>query len=37
MFDLNEEIVRRRRATNTAWNWNVGLAAPLCCAGSGLK
>lgn len=28
MFDLNEEIVRRRRAAGIAWNWNVGLAAP---------
>ena len=28
MYDLNEEVVRRRRASGTAWNWNVGLAAP---------
>jgi para-nitrobenzyl esterase len=32
MFDLNEAVVRRRRADGVAWNWNVGLAAPLCCA-----
>lgn len=32
MFDLNEAVVRRRRANGVAWNWNVGLAAPLCCA-----
>ena len=24
-------VVRRRRAAGIAWNWNVGLAAPLCC------
>jgi para-nitrobenzyl esterase len=29
MFDLNEEVVRRRRAAGIAWNWNVGLAAPV--------
>lgn len=29
MYDLNEEVVRRRRAAGIAWNWNVGLAAPL--------
>lgn len=29
MFDLHEEIVRRRRvAGDTPWNWNVGLASP---------
>lgn len=28
-FDLQEEVVRRRRAEgSTPWNWNVGLAAP---------
>jgi len=32
MFDLNEAVVRRRRADGVAWNWNVGVAAPLCCA-----
>lgn len=32
MFDLNEAVVRRRRADGVAWNWNVGLSAPLCCA-----
>jgi para-nitrobenzyl esterase len=30
MFDLNDAVVRRRLAAGTvAWNWNVGLAAPL--------
>ena len=29
MYDLNEAVVRRRRAAGMAWNWNVGLAAPL--------
>lgn len=29
MFELQESVVCRRRARgNTAWNWNVGLAAP---------
>jgi len=28
-FDLNEEVVCRRRAAGIAWNWNVGLAAPI--------
>ena len=32
MFDLNETVVRQRRADGVAWNWNVGLAAPVCCA-----
>jgi para-nitrobenzyl esterase len=28
MFELNEEVVRRRRAAGTApWNWNVGIVA----------
>lgn len=30
MFDLHEEVVRRRRAAkDIPWNWNVGIAAPL--------
>ena len=30
MFELNDEVVRRRRAVGTVpWNWNVGVAAPL--------
>jgi para-nitrobenzyl esterase len=30
MYELNEAVVCRRRAAGTqAWNWNVGLAAPL--------
>lgn len=30
MFELNDEIVQRRRAAgNVPWNWNVGMAAPL--------
>ncbi len=30
MFAFNEEVVRRRRAAgDVAWNWNVGVAAPL--------
>src|SRR5205823_4031508 len=29
MYELNEEVMCRRRATGAlAWNWNVGLAAP---------
>jgi para-nitrobenzyl esterase len=28
MFELHEEIMRRRRAANIGWNWNVGVAAP---------
>ncbi|MFO1013461.1 MAG: carboxylesterase family protein [Caulobacteraceae bacterium] len=29
-YDLQEEVVRRRRARgDTPWNWNVGLAAPV--------
>lgn len=29
MYELNEEVVCRRRASgNIAWNWNVGLASP---------
>jgi para-nitrobenzyl esterase len=29
MFELNEEVVARRRASgDTAWNWNAGVAAP---------
>jgi len=29
MYELNEEVVCRRRANGTiAWNWNVGLVAP---------
>lgn len=29
MFDLNEEVVRRRRAQgDTPWNWNVGVVSP---------
>jgi para-nitrobenzyl esterase len=29
MYDLNEQIMCRRRATGAiAWNWNVGLASP---------
>ena len=29
MYELNEEVMCRRRATGTiAWNWNVGLASP---------
>jgi len=29
MYELNEEVVRRRRARgDTPWNWNIGLAAP---------
>lgn len=29
MYDLNEEVVRRRRAQgDTTWNWNVGVVAP---------
>jgi para-nitrobenzyl esterase len=29
MYDLNEQVMCRRRATGKiAWNWNVGLAAP---------
>ncbi len=29
MFELNEEVICRRRANgNIAWNWNVGLASP---------
>lgn len=29
MYDLNEQVMCRRRATGTiAWNWNVGLASP---------
>ncbi|MCM8731641.1 MULTISPECIES: carboxylesterase/lipase family protein [unclassified Hephaestia] len=29
MFELNEEVVRRRRAANQPWFVNVGVAAPL--------
>lgn len=30
MFELHEEVVRRRRAAgDLAWNWNVGIAAPM--------
>jgi para-nitrobenzyl esterase len=30
MYELHEEVVRRRRASgDQAWNWNVGLAAPI--------
>lgn len=28
MFELHEEVMRRRRAANIGWNWNVGVAAP---------
>jgi para-nitrobenzyl esterase len=29
MFEWNEEVVAKRRASgDTAWNWNVGIAAP---------
>lgn len=29
MFELNEEVVRRRRAVgDTPWNWNVGVVSP---------
>ena len=29
MFELNEQVVCRRRASgDVAWNWNVGLASP---------
>ncbi len=29
MYELNEEVVARRRASgDTAWNWNVGIASP---------
>jgi para-nitrobenzyl esterase len=28
MFALHEEVVRRRRAHDIAWNWNVGLWSP---------
>ena len=29
MFELNEEVMCRRRASGSApWNWNVGLASP---------
>jgi para-nitrobenzyl esterase len=29
MYELNEQVVCRRRATgSTAWNWNVGLVSP---------
>jgi len=29
MYELNEEVMRRRRAAgNAPWNWNVGLASP---------
>ncbi|HLK64379.1 MAG TPA: carboxylesterase family protein [Bryobacteraceae bacterium] len=29
MYELNEEVVSRRRASgDTAWNWNAGIAAP---------
>jgi para-nitrobenzyl esterase len=28
MYELNEEVVRRRRAVEIAWNWNVGIASP---------
>jgi len=29
MYELHEEVVRRRRARgDTPWNWNIGLAAP---------
>jgi len=28
VFELHEEVMRRRRAANIAWNWNVGVAAP---------
>ncbi len=34
MFELHEEVVRKRRAAgNVPWNWNVGLAAPSASAG----
>lgn len=30
MYELNEEVVRRRRAQgDTPWNWNVGVVAPV--------
>ena len=28
MFELFDEDIRRRRAGNTQWNWNFGIAAP---------
>jgi para-nitrobenzyl esterase len=28
MFELHEEVMRRRQAANIGWNWNVGVAAP---------
>jgi para-nitrobenzyl esterase len=28
MFELHEEVMRRRRVANIGWNWNVGIAAP---------
>ncbi len=28
MFELHEEVMRRRRVANIGWNWNVGVAAP---------
>ena len=28
MFDLNQDVILRRRAANTACDWNVGLTAP---------
>ena len=34
MFELNEEVVSRRRASgDTAWNWNAGVASPKIPAG----
>ncbi|SPE31849.1 hypothetical protein SBA3_1820014 [Candidatus Sulfopaludibacter sp. SbA3] len=30
MYELNEEVVCRRRASgDVSWNWNAGLAAPI--------
>jgi para-nitrobenzyl esterase len=29
MYELNEQVVCRRRASGTqAWNWNVGIVSP---------
>jgi len=34
-YRLHEQVVCRRRAAGIAWNWNVGLAAPILPAASG--
>ncbi|MCK5750191.1 MAG: carboxylesterase family protein, partial [Oricola sp.] len=28
MYELHEEVMRRRRAADIGWNWNVGVASP---------